>query len=189
MPIIKDVEIYWAKLDPKRPVPKYLKPTVKEWSLEIRTYDKAVSEQWKSEFHLRPKFLEAADGGKPYYRAKLQKMAIANTKDPEAKIGEPVEVVGPKLEAINPNTVGNGSIGDVMVHFRNWTFENKPGISADLRKVRIKKLVEYYREFEDFDELDEELEIIGTVTDTVKGEKAPSKGKSKTEEEEDEIYD
>ena len=185
MPVIKDVEMYWVKLDPEYPVAKYLKKTMKEWSLEIRTPDRDVADVWEDEFHLRPKKIKDEDSGKTYYRAKLQKLAIANTEDPASKMSYPVEVVGPQLQAINPQTVGNGSIGDVMVSFRDWTFEGKKGITADLRKVRVKKLVEYYREFEEFDELDEELEIIDTVHDV---KKKPKEAASKSSDD-DEIYD
>jgi len=166
MPVIKNAEIYWAKLDPEYPHPKYLKPTVKEWSLEIRTSDRDISDSWEDEFHLRMKKIKEEDTGKVYYRAKLQKMAIGNTEAPDAKIGYPVEVVDPHLKPVDPKVIGNGSIGDIMVSFRDWTFEGKKGITADLRKVRIKKLVEYYREFEEFDELEEDLEIIDTIHDT-----------------------
>jgi len=183
MPIVKDVTIYWAKLDPEFPVAKYKQEHVKEWTLEARTTDPKIAKMWKDEYHFNMKKVEDKNTGETYYRARLQKRAI-DTSKPNAKMAFPVEVLDPQLNPIDPKILGNGSVADVMVFLREWEKFGEKGYTPDLRKLRVKKLVEYYREFEEFDKLDEELEVIDTVTDV-----KPASEKPKSKEPEREIDD
>jgi len=72
----------------------------------------------------------------------------------------PVEVLDPQLNELDGRTIGNGSIGNVMVRFREWEWGGDKGVSSDLQKVQILRLIPYIRDFEDFDQLDESLEVI-----------------------------
>ena len=71
MAILKNVELFWAQLDPKRPNSKFNKeqPT---WDVQIRTRDKKVKAEWVA-LNLKPKTVEDDDG--VFYSVTLRKKA------------------------------------------------------------------------------------------------------------------
>jgi hypothetical protein len=108
MPIIKDCELWFAKLDPKRPNNKFNKqnPT---WEVQIRTTDKATKKLWE-ELQLPVKAV-VPDEGAPYFRVNLRKKSTKEDGEPSS----PIKVVNGKLEDMDPNSIGNGSIGNVRI--------------------------------------------------------------------------
>lgn len=137
MAIIKDCELWFCKLDPKRPNNKFNKenPT---WECQIRTTDKAVKKQWE-ELSLPVKAV-VPDEGVPYFRVNLRKKSIKEDKDPAS----PIKVVNGKLEDIDPNSIGNGSIGNVRIF--QYEFPRKDGgkgVASVLMGIQVTKHIVY----------------------------------------------
>ena len=137
MAIIKDCEIWFAKLDPKRPNNKFNKknPT---WECQIRTTDKAVKKQWE-ELQLPVKAV-LPDEGTPYYRVNLRKKSIK--EDGEA--ASPIKVVNGHLEDVDPNSIGNGSIGHIRIFQYEYPKEGGgKGTACVLMGIQITKHIVY----------------------------------------------
>jgi len=137
MAMIKDCEIWFAKLDPKRPNSKFNK-TNPTWECQIRTTSKEVKKQWEA-ISLSVKAI-VPDEGEPYFRVNLRKKSIKVDKDPAS----PISVVNGDLEALDPNSIGNGSIGNIRLF--QYTYK-KPdgtdGIVSVLMGVQITKHIVY----------------------------------------------
>ena len=145
MAIIRDCEIWFAKLDPKRPNAKYNKknPT---WECQIRTTSKEVKKSWEA-MNLSVKAV-LPDEGNPYYRVNLRKKSIK--EDGEA--ASPVKVVNGGLEDIDPNTIGNGSIGNIRIFQYEYPKDDKTkGIASVLMGIQITKHIVYKAKARDDD--------------------------------------
>jgi hypothetical protein len=137
MAILKDCELWFPKLDPKRPNPKFDKenPT---WDLQIRTTSKEVKKYWES-LNLGVKAI-VPDEGAPYFRVNLRKKSIKA----DGTEASPVTVVNGSLEAIDAKTIGNGSRGNVRIFQYEYPSKTgKPGIASVLMAVQITKHVVY----------------------------------------------
>ena len=134
MAILKNVELFYPRLDPKKPNDKFNKenPT---WEVQIRTKDKKVAAEWK-DLNLKPKLQEDAEG-KTFYSVTLRK----KSKKKDGSDNEPVKVVNGSLEAINPMTIGNGSVGNIRIFQYEYGEEAK--IASMLMAIQITKLNEY----------------------------------------------
>jgi hypothetical protein len=132
--ILKNVELHWVKLDPKRPNTTFDKDG--KWEVQIRTRNKAQAKEWK-DANLKVTPVEDDDG--VYYRAMLKKSA--KKKDGEANA--PVKVVNGSLEELNPNTIGNGSIANVRLFQYEYEVGPKKGIASMLMAVQVTTLNEY----------------------------------------------
>lgn len=133
MSIIKDCELWFCKLDPKRPNNKFnkLNPT---WECQIRTTDKAVKKIWE-EMQLPVKAV-VPDEGAPYFRVNLRKKSIKE----DGTAASAIKVVNGKLEEIDPTSVGNGSIGNVRVF--QYEYPRKDGgrgVASVLMGVQVTK--------------------------------------------------
>jgi len=133
MAILKNVELFWAQLDPKKPNSKFNKeqPT---WDVQIRTRDKKVKAEWVA-LNLKPKTVEDDDG--IFYSVTLRKKA----KKKDGTDNQPVTVVDGSLNPINPSSIGNGSIANVRIFQYEYPPENK--IASMIMAVQITKLKEY----------------------------------------------
>jgi hypothetical protein len=135
--IIKQCEIYFAKLDPKRPNAKYDKerPT---WEIQIRTTSKEVKKQWEAmKLHVTP---IVPDEGAPYYRVNLRRKSVKA----DGSKAEAPRVVNGSLQPLDGNTIGNGSIGNVHVY--QYEFDKKTGgreTASVLMGVQITKHLVY----------------------------------------------
>ena len=137
MAIIKNAELWFAKLDPKRPSAKFNKknPT---WELQIRTTDKAVKKAWE-ELNLAVKAI-VPDEGAPYFRVNLRKKSIKE----DGQDASPIKVVNGHLEDIDPNSIGNGSIGNVRIFQYEYTREGGgKGVASVLMGVQVTKHIVY----------------------------------------------
>lgn len=132
--ILKNVELHWVKLDPKRPNTTFDKDG--KWEVQIRTRNKAQAKEWK-DANLKVTPVEDDDG--VYYRAMLKKSAKKKDGEPNA----PVKVVNGSLEDINPNTIGNGSIANVRLFQYDYEVGPKKGIASMLMAVQVTTLNEY----------------------------------------------
>jgi hypothetical protein len=136
MAIIKDVSIFFAKLNPEKPNARFdhENPT---WEIQIRTSDKKVAAEWKA-MNLRVTTGEDQDG-KLVYRANLKK----KSKKRDGTDNLPVTLVNGSLEQINPDTLGNGSKGNVRVYQYPYNVAGKEGIATMLMAVQITELFEF----------------------------------------------
>lgn len=153
MAIIKNAELWFAKLDPKRPSAKFNKknPT---WELQIRTQDKAVKKAWE-ELGLAVKAV-VPDEGAPYFRVNLRKKSIKEDGD----AASPIKVVNGHLEDVDPNSIGNGSVGNVRIFQYEYPKEGGgKGIASVLMGVQVTKHVVYKPKprDDDFDMTDTEV--------------------------------
>ena len=150
MAILKNCEIWWVKLDPKRPDIKTdsKKPA---WGFQMRTKDKAQRKEW-IDHHITVKAVrqDEDDEESPilYWRANLRKR-IVNSKGEPSK---PVEVRSGYGD-LDPNTIGNGSIVNVRIFEYEYVFEGKPGMAAMPMAIQMVKHIVYTPEMgEDFED-------------------------------------
>jgi hypothetical protein len=137
MPIIKDCELYYCKLNPKKPNNRFNKdnPT---WECQIRTKDKAVKKLWE-ELALPVKAI-VPDEGDPYFRVNLQKKSIKQ----DGEKASPIRVVNGKLEDLDPESIGNGSIGNIRLF--QYEYPKKTGgkgIASVLMGIQVTKHIVY----------------------------------------------
>lgn len=154
MPIFKQCQVWYPKLDPRRPNARFNKnnPT---WEIQLRTTDKAQKKEWEDGgLHV---VKVAPDEGEPFWRVNLKKKSKKSSGEPSA----PVRVVDGKLNPIDPNTIGHGSVANVRVY--QYDYE-KPdgggtGLASVLMAVQLTKHIKYTPgPQDDFDE--EETEVV-----------------------------
>jgi hypothetical protein len=137
MPIIKDCELWFCKLDPKRPNNKFNKenPT---WECQIRTTDKAIKKIWE-ELQLPVKAI-VPDEGSPYFRVNLRKKSIKEDKESAS----PIKVINGKLEEIDPNSIGNGSVGNIRIfQYEYPRKDGGKGLASVIMGIQITKHIVY----------------------------------------------
>lgn len=137
MPIIKDCELWFCKLDPKRPNNKFNRdnPT---WECQIRTTDKATKKLWE-ELELPVKAV-VPDEGAPYFRVNLRKKSTKEDGD----AASPIRVINGKLEEIDPNSIGNGSIGNVRIfQYEYPRKDGGKGLASVLMGIQVTKHIVY----------------------------------------------
>lgn len=167
MALLKNCEIHYLKADPKRPNAAFNKQNP-SWEVQLRTTDPAQKKEWDDK-GLKPKLLVGKEGsenegepiltadGKKQWRVNLKKKSI--TKDGEK--ASPVKVVNGQLEDIDPNTVGNGSIGHVRIYQYEYPKEGgKTGIANVLMAIQLKKHVKYTPKARDDEFEPEDMEVI-----------------------------
>lgn len=160
MPIIKDCELWFCKLDPKRPNNKFNKqnPT---WECQIRTTDKAVKKAWE-EMQLAVKAV-VPDEGVPYFRVNLRKKSIKE----DGEKASPIKVINGKLEDIDPTSIGNGSIGNIRIfQYEYPKKDGSKGIASVLMGVQVTKHIVFVQKprSDEFGETD--TEVIEPNSDT-----------------------
>lgn len=133
MAIIKNVELWYPRLDPQRPNARFNKdrPT---WEVQIRTSDKKVKAEW-TKLNLKPKTVDADDG--IFYSVTLRK----KSKKADGSPNDPVRVVNGSLEPIDPRSIGNGSVGNIRVFQYEYGEDKK--IANMLMSIQVTKLKEY----------------------------------------------
>jgi hypothetical protein len=132
--ILRNVSLYYARLN--KPNSKH-SPENPTWECQIRTENKEQKNEW-IEAGLRVK-AEVPDEGAPYWRVNLRKRSI---KKDGAKASPP-EVVGADLMPINPEIIGNGSIGNVQIFQYEYNSAMGKGIASILMGVQVTKLIEF----------------------------------------------
>jgi len=155
MAIIKNVELYFCKVNPKRPNAKYNKknPT---WECQIRTTSKDQKKEWEA-LNLSVKAIVPDDDSAPYYRVNLRKKSI---KEDETA-ASPVKVVNGALQEIDPDTIGNGSIGNVRVFQYEYPREGGGrGIASVLMGIQVTKHIVYTPKPRDDDFAETDTETV-----------------------------
>lgn len=135
MAILKNVELWFAKLDPKRPNNRFdsANPT---WEVQIRTRSKNQAKEWK-DLNINVKPDEDDDG--VFYKATLKKKSKKRDGEPQA----PVNVVTGSLEELDPNTIGNGSKGNVRLFQYDYEIAGRKGKASMLMAVQVTELNEF----------------------------------------------
>lgn len=170
MPILRNCEIWFARLDPKRPNAKQNKenPT---WEVQLRTSDRATKEQW-AEHNLKVTPVREngdEEGRILYWRTNVRK----RSKKKDGTDAQPIKVKYGNGSEVDGTTIGNGSIGDIMIREYDYTFEGRKGSSASLEQIMLRKHIVYKPtagDMEDFDEV--ETEVVENSEDESSEEQA-----------------
>lgn len=174
--IIKNVELYWAKLNPSKPVSPFGE---EQWEIQIRFPKKRVAEmeQYGS--------VKEVPDQKGVYQLNLKKKAIKK----DGSKAQPIEVVGTTAgSVINPTTIGNGSVGNIKVMLRDYQIKSpkgvvtKEGTQVTLTKVQVTNLIKYEPKGNDDFDFDDEDDSDSDGDDDnqpvpEKKAAAPAKGK------------
>lgn len=139
MALLTDCEIWFLRANPLKPNSKFDKenPT---WECQIRTSSKTQKKTW-AELNLNCKAV-VPDDGDPYFRVNLKKSSIK--KDGTA--AEPVKVVNGALEPLDPDTIGNGSIGNIRIfQYEYPKKEGGTGVATILMGIQITTHIEFER--------------------------------------------
>ena len=155
MALFKNCEVFYVKCDPTRPNPQLSKenPT---WEVQLRTTNPEQRDEWLAG-GLRPKLIVGKPGtedegvailhnGKKQWRVNLKK----KSKKRDGTDSSPVEVVNGALQAIDPNTIGNGSICHVQVW--QYDYKNAAGekvVASVLTGLQVKRHLVYNRPVRD----------------------------------------
>ena len=137
---LKNVSIYWPRLDPNNPVSGFDETKAKQWEVQIRTEDKRIAKEWNdigiSVKEVNPTIDEDFI---TYYRASLRSKATSRKgKDLPAP-----EVVDSQLKAVDTTTIGNGSVANINIKKYLTGMKMYP-VGFALRGVQITKLVIFH---------------------------------------------
>jgi len=152
--IIKDVELHWLKLD--KPVDPF---GTLQYEIQIQAPKKREKEL--AAFG-KVKVLE---NGKIYIN--LKKKALKADGSDAAK----VRVVDSAKNPLDSKTVGNGSIGNVMVMQKPYEIKapngkvTKSGISSMLTAVQVTTLIKYVPKNDNFVDFEATESDVGVTTD------------------------
>jgi hypothetical protein len=154
MAILKEVEIHFCKLDPKRPNNKFNKknPT---WECQIRTADKVVKKSWE-DLKLPVKAI-VPDEGAPYWRVNLRKKSVKEDGEPASF----VNVVDGDMKPVDPNSIGNGSVANVRIFQYEYPKEGGGvGIASVLMGLQLTKHIVYHPKPRDDDFTQTTTEVV-----------------------------
>ena len=143
--ILKGATLYFVRMDPRKPKLNYNEDGY-EWELQVRAPDKKTAEMWESEFHVNVKYdQEDSKSGDIWHGANINRKAysIEDGKEASFECPEAFIVQDQVARPVDPNTIGNGSIGDVKIQMRTWSNKKKSGTTTDLLGVLVRELVEY----------------------------------------------
>lgn len=153
MAIIKNCEIYFARLNPKYPNRKFNKenPT---WEIQIQTRSKEQKKEW-ADLGLPVGVVVPDDDSQPYFKVNLKR----RSKDKKGEPAAPVKVVDGALNEIDPDTIGNGSVGNIRIF--QYTYKKQDGTDATasiLTSIQLTKHVVLHRKAgEDFEMTETEV--------------------------------
>jgi hypothetical protein len=161
MAILKNCEIWFAKLDPKNPSRK-MNPKNPTWEVQIRTTNKDQKKEWEG---LRLKVAAVIpDEGAPYYKVNLKKKSLGFEKgQPVPTVPkDPPTVVGGQLQNLDPCSIGNGSVANVRIYqYDTVNPENGEKIYATmLMGMQVTKHIVYVMKPRDDDFEETESETI-----------------------------
>ena len=128
---IDNVELNWAKL--AKPVNPF---GTEQWELQIATTDKAIADSW-SQNHLTVK-QDKTDSSK--FTVSLKRKAVKA----DGSANGPVKVVDAQAQPFaDVSTIGNGSIGNVVVYQYPYETAGRSGIASSLTAIQILDLKEF----------------------------------------------
>lgn len=161
MAIIRDVELHWVKCDPSKPE-RYQGKGPAKFSIQIRVKDKKTKESLEKEFGFKFSPIEVND--KLVYKTSISRYAYQSGPDGNedvTKPNKPVNVILADGTTLDPNSIGNGSIGNISF----FTKEDKSG--RTLKGIQVTKLIKFEpRGDNDEFELTDDFEIVDSTTNT-----------------------
>ncbi len=135
---IDNVQLNWAKLD--KPVSPFGTP---QWEVQAVITDKKLANAlMKEHFNVKEK-----DGS---FIIPLKRKALKKDGSPN----NPPQVVDAKLKPLDPNVIGNGSIGNVMVYQYEYDMMGRQGVGTMLSGVQVTHLEVYNPSESGFDVID-----------------------------------
>ena len=139
MAILEGVEIWFAKVNPKRPSAKFNKknPT---WECQIRTTSKEKKKEWEN-INLNVKaIIPDEEGMLPFWRCNLRKKSLKEDGTPSSF----VKVIDGDFNEVDPDTIGNGSIGNVRIFQYEYSKqEGGKGVASVLMGIQLTKHIMY----------------------------------------------
>lgn len=186
MALIKQARMFYVRLNAKRPNATFNKdnPT---WEMQLRTSDPEQRKEWQEQ-NLNPKPLvhgkkavdEAGESiagelmldehGKKQWRVNLVRRSIK--RDGTAQT--PPKVVDGSLEEIDPDTIGNGSVGNISV-YQYPSQKDETEMVSMIRQVQVTKHIVYIRQPSDDDFEITETETIQQEEQSEEAEETPKK--------------
>lgn len=156
--ILKGVTLYWAKLNPEKPVAPF---GTEQWELTVQADKKR-----EKELSMFGKVKDGFDKGT--VAVSLKKKALKKDGSPAA----PVRVVDNMKQPLDPKVIGNGSTGNVMLMLKDYQIKapngkvTKEGTTTALIAVQVTNLVKYESKSSNFVDFDEEGSGIEATDDT-----------------------
>jgi hypothetical protein len=129
MSVLANCELHYLRCDPKYPNKKYSSEGV--WEVQVRTYSKPESKSWE-ELGLKVKAV-IPDEGPVYFQSSVRRNCFKKDKTPNAA----PKVTDGNMEQINPNTVMNGSVGNVRIFSKSYTKDNVQKFSVTLMEIQV----------------------------------------------------
>lgn len=172
--ILNGVRLFWIKCDPAKPVAPLDEGKPDRWEAQLRIdLDDKVNVETVQGAKIPFKTItEVADGEKPYMRLSVHKPVVNR----EGKALKPVDVINGALQAIDPNTIGNGSVGNVRLHVYPYELRHKTtnkvtksGITSMLMGIQVTTLKVYRSTRNDFKAADYTVVDPSTSGDGVPG--------------------
>ena len=156
MPIIKNIEGHWFKLDKTRPAAAFGDSGPK-WEFQAVIRTKTQADELKA---LGFKLTPTEENGKVIYKISFRKPTHKKNGEPNL----PVKVLDGKLNEIDPKTIGNGSVVNIEIFAYDYEVKSQDGKSSKkgkafmLMKVQVVKLKLFVpRQGESFDMVDTEV--------------------------------
>lgn len=160
MAILKGVSVWFTKLDPARPNGR-MDPNNPRWEVQCRTKDPAQQKEWK-DLGLKPRLIVHPEGhdeegqaildedGKKTWKLNLGKNAYRKgvSKDTplaDREKSDPVECIDGRHRAVDPTTIGNGSIANIRVFIREYQDpkSGKPAKAGVLMGLQVTRHLVY----------------------------------------------
>lgn len=161
--IIKNVEFNWARLDPDSPG-QYQGQGRFKWSILISTKDQKQKNAIQKQLGDKNFFkIKEGDDGNMHFVRNLYRNAYyydPNTQGDNLNVkAKHPTVISSQGGKIDGSTIGNGSIGDIVITQRE-SAQTSSGYAYEFNKLKLSKYVEYMPEPElDFDDVDEDSEF------------------------------
>ena len=127
--VINNVELNWAKLS--KPFTNQFGAT--QYELQIATKDASKKDEIEASTGLK---MKEKDGK---FTLNLKRKA----KDSKGQDMAPVRVVDSAKAALDGGSIGNGSIGNVIVWQFEYEFAGRKGVGSSLTAVQVTDLVKY----------------------------------------------
>jgi len=154
--VLKNVELWFIKANPKRPNAKFNKanPT---WEAQIRTTSKEVKKEWEALKLGVKAIVPDGENEKTYFRVNLRKKTIKESGEPAS----PVSVINGAMKDIDPDSIGNGSIGNVRIFQYEYKKESGgTGTANVLMGIQVTKHIVYVPKAHSDDFSAEDDEVI-----------------------------
>jgi len=163
MPVLKNCEMWYVKCNPEKPDTRF-RP---RWAVQIRTTSREQKKEWES-FGIKVTTKDP-DEGPMYYQATIGRGVFKADGVTKRKA---VEVVDAEMNPFNPDTIGNGSIGNVSVFQYNSVYEGKSRTANMLSGIQVLTVIKPDPNAKEYTEIPSEFESAGKTVVKEFGESA-----------------